>query len=135
MKSMCRFHHVGLLTRNIADATGLLKRQNYKIGEVVRDENQKCDLVLCKRADSPLLELVKPFDEEHVLSAHTERNGIGPYHLCYEVQGSLFDSRHFFGGQRHVRTVDWTPAPLFQGRRVSFYFSTSFGLVEFLDSE
>jgi methylmalonyl-CoA/ethylmalonyl-CoA epimerase len=98
------------------------------------DPLQKAEIVLLRRAGSPLVELIRPTTPDSPAMGWLKRMKAGPYHTCYEVadlgQGiSLCQSHGFSVTSKPV------PAVAFGLRPVVFLWSNEVGLLELLQAE
>ena len=129
-----RFHHVGLATRQPDISLSFLQGLGYTPGTKTFDPEQNVNLVLCKHAHMPDMEVVYPTDSPGPLDVVLASGGESFYHFCYEVSDlsaslSLLKS----AGHRVVCVAPRKPAILFGGRFVSFYRIKGFGLIELLE--
>jgi methylmalonyl-CoA/ethylmalonyl-CoA epimerase len=85
------------------------------------------------RAGEPPVELVAPAGENSPI-ANTLRKGIGAYHVCYEVV-DLDAAVEFVRSRGCVVIGKATPAAAFEGRRISWFYTTTRQLVELLEAE
>lgn len=131
---LLRFHHLGLAVRQPEPALAFLRTLNYEIGPRVHDELQRVNLMLCTSESMPDVEVVFRASEAGPLDAILKRTDAQLYHVCYEVddlEAVLLAMRE--DGHRPHCVVPRTPAILFGGRLVSFYYLGGFGLVELLE--
>ena len=128
------FHHLGLAVRSVDAAVKFLVNSGYICSEAIADDHQCVNLVFCRHAAMPDVELIYPANEpgpiDSILSAHSELI----YHICYTTRdrdASLYQMKML--GHRVRSVADPAPAPLFDGRQVSFHMVKGFGLIELLD--
>ena len=129
-----RFHHLGLAVREPEPALRFLQSLGYGIGRWICDDLQKVNLMMCRSATMPDVEVICRVGETGPLDSILSRVESLIYHVCYEVddlEAVLEDLR----GQGHrLRCVESRkPALLFAGRQVSFYYVQGFGLIEMLE--
>jgi methylmalonyl-CoA/ethylmalonyl-CoA epimerase len=119
------FHHVGVAVRSIADSIGAE-------APLVHDAVQRV-LVAFVNMNGVRVELIEPADPASPVAAAVER-GQPLVHLCFEVadlERALAVGRE--AGFHKVAAP--VPAPAFDGRRIAWVYSRTYGLVELLERE
>jgi catechol 2,3-dioxygenase-like lactoylglutathione lyase family enzyme len=129
------FHHLGLAVRQPAEAEVFLTLLGYQLGEAVFDPGQNVHLKICVHATEPAVEIIWPGETKGPIHKLTGRHSAGiVYHVCYETDNLAAALAQFAGaGLRAVCISPPTPAPLFGGRKVSFYNVVGIGLIEILE--
>jgi len=126
------FHHVGVVTPDLAGAAALYRSLGYEASAEVLDPIQKARIVLLSRAQGPIVELLAPSEEASPLSGWLRRIQAGAYHTCYEAPDAGGAIRRLEAlGMRLVSGP--VPAVAFGGRRVAFLWSPKAGLLEVLE--
>lgn len=129
------FHHFGLATKAPDRAQVFLHALGYTSGEQVRDELQNVDLIMCTHPTEPDVEIISATDTSGPLDEILGDQAQSIYHLCYEtenIENALAALKE--NGIRCQCVSPPTPAILFGGRNVAFYFVRGFGLIELLES-
>lgn len=80
----------------------------------------------------PCVELISPKDDTSPVCKNLQKNGVSPYHICYETE-SLEESIAELKKQKFLMVSKPSPAVAFGGKRVCFLFSKSVGLVELVE--
>jgi Glyoxalase/Bleomycin resistance protein/Dioxygenase superfamily len=130
-----KYHHLGLAVRHPMEAENFLSLLGYRLGEAIFDPGQNVHLKICVHATEPAVEIIWPAETKGPIHKMTERHAAGiVYHVCYET-GNLTAALAQFGeaGLSVICVSPPTPAPLFGGRKVSFYNVVGMGLVEILE--
>lgn len=129
------FHHFGLAIRQPEAARKFVIMLGYQVNEAIFDPAQNVHLQLCTHPRSPAVEIIWPGDAGGPIDKLVQRHASGIiYHLCYETD----DMAAALAG---LQTAGLTPicisppkpAPLFDGRPVSFYNLVGIGLIEILE--
>lgn len=130
------FHHFGLAVKNPQDAITFLTAQGYELGEPVFDPNQNVHLMMGTHASQPHVEVIYAGQDNGPIDKLVQRHATGiVYHLCYETQNLDETLKQIEASGLRVITVSPPkPAPLFGGRKVSFYNVMGMGLIEILES-
>lgn len=130
-----RFHHFGLAVRRVDPALKFLTGLGYEPGEPVRDDLQNVNLIYCTNPTMPAVEIIWPTDTAGPVSEILKFSDELIYHSCFEsanLQKSLATIREDHNSIVCISPPQ--PAPLFGGRKVSFYYVRGFGLVEILET-
>ena len=137
LNSVLKFHHFGLAVRRPDEARALLSALGYQIGEPVLDAAQNVHLALCVHGSEPAVEIIWPGGANGPVDKLIQRHASGiVYHLCFETGNISAALSHLErSGCRVVCISPPTPAPLFAGRKVSFYNIVGLGLIEILERD
>lgn len=133
--SHLQFHHFGLAVRRPDEARIFVSSLGYELGEYVFDVSQNVHLQMCRHPSHPAVEIIWPGNTPGPVDRLVQRRPAGIiYHLCYETDDlgatlAGFES----AGLQPICISPPTPAPLFLGRRVSFYNVSGIGLIEILE--
>jgi catechol 2,3-dioxygenase-like lactoylglutathione lyase family enzyme len=129
------FHHLGLAVRRPQEAQLFLSAMGYRLGETVLDPGQNVHLMMCTHETEPEVEIIWPSDTKGPIDGLTQRHPAGiVYHICYvtdDLAAALAALEK--AGLRIVCVSPPKPAPLFGGRKVSFYNVVGIGLIEILE--
>ena len=129
------FHHFGLAVRQVDRALNFLTGLGYQIGRPVRDDSQNVNLIFCTSATMPAVEIIWPTETAGPVSEILKFSDELIYHSCFEssnLQKTLAAIREEHHNIFCISPPQ--PAPLFDGRKVSFYYIRGFGLVEILET-
>ena len=129
------FHHLGLAVRRPREAMTFLTALGYRMGETVLDPGQNVHLMMCTHETEPAVEIIWPSDTPGPIDNLMERHPSGIiYHVCYftdDLAAALAGLQK--AGLRAACISPPQPAPLFGGRKVSFYNVIGIGLIEILE--
>jgi methylmalonyl-CoA/ethylmalonyl-CoA epimerase len=129
-----RFHHIGVVTGNLAGSISFYAALGYCPSKVHVDPIQKSEIVLLERAEGPIVELIHPQGPDSPAAGWLKRIQCGPYHLCYEVP-SLPDAMGRLRAEGLVAVTQTAPAVAFGMRLVCFLWSSKSGLIELLEAQ
>jgi methylmalonyl-CoA/ethylmalonyl-CoA epimerase len=127
------FHHVGVLVKDIAEASPHYGRLGYRPAtEVVHDPVQTAHVQFFRLpGDGAYLELVAPDDADSKL-ANALRKGGGLHHVCYSTAGIA-------GACEELSAAGWfliaapVPAVAFGGRRIAWLRGADRVLMELVE--
>jgi 4-hydroxyphenylpyruvate dioxygenase-like putative hemolysin len=127
------FHHFGLAVGQPDEASRYLRALGYQPGRQAFDERQRVNLAMWHHPAMPDVEVIWPGAEPSPVDKLVKRMGTLIYHLCYESPDCAAAIAAMEAAGLDVLPVSPpTPAVLFEGREVSFYTVSGFGLIELL---
>lgn len=85
MLSTFRFHHIGYVTDSIANTSAPYVQAGYQATPTIDDEIQRVKICFLTKDGMPRVELIEPIDEQSSVNKILKKNGVAPYHVCYEV--------------------------------------------------
>ena len=135
LNTRLKFHHLGLAVRKPEWAVRLVTALGYRPGPPVFDALQNVNLMMCSHQAEPAIEIIWPGETAGPIDRLTQRDTAGiVYHICYSTDNLAEALAEQEGlGLRVLCVSPPNPAPLFGGRRVSFYNVIGIGLVEILE--
>ena len=131
------FHHIGIACYDIEDSSRFYTSQGYEKSGIVFDPIQNVNICFCKKIDGrggACVELISPHDDTSPVNKNLQKNGVSPYHICYETE-NLEETIADLKKQRFLVVSKPAPAVAFNGCRVCFLFSKSVGLIELVESK
>lgn len=128
-----RHHHIGIACRDIEASAAAYASLGYRKGEVILDPLHNVIICFLSHSEMPLVELLAPVDQSSPVVGYLEKNGVGPYHVCYEVD-DLDESIRELKLQGYIMISSPKAAIALGSRRVAFLFHKAMGLVELLES-
>jgi methylmalonyl-CoA/ethylmalonyl-CoA epimerase len=129
-----KFHHIGIATSNIMKTIEFYDQLGYTRSSIYIDTIQKVKLMFASRDGCPIIGLVEPLDISSPVNTLLKKNGVSPYHLCYEVS-SIQQSIEMFksAGLKQISAV--SEAVAFEGRLIVFLYNSNYGLIELLQKD
>lgn len=127
------FHHIGILTPNLAKAGEAYLHLGYRASEIFSDPIQQANIQLFERSGHPMIEIIQPHGPTGPAAGFLQRIRCGAYHTCYEV-GALEDAMANLRPRGFVPTAKPVPAVAFGGRRVVFLWGRFSGLLELVEA-
>jgi len=133
MLSYLRFHHIGMAVFDIEVTARYYLDAGYSRTETVYDGQQNVFLCFLTKEGSPMLELIVPKDDASPVCKILDRNGVAPYHICYEVD-DIDQAMSELRGVEFVPLGEPVEACAIDGRRVCFLYNKHVGEVELVES-
>jgi methylmalonyl-CoA/ethylmalonyl-CoA epimerase len=123
------FHHIGYVTDCIADTMALYISAGYHATEVVTDSIQQVRISFISKENNPCIELVEPLNEGSSVHKLLYKNGVSPYHICYEVDNidQSFDTLVALGYTPIFRPIE---AAALDNRLICYFFKKEIGFIE-----
>ena len=129
------FHHFGLAVGAPEEAFRYLTALGYTEGKAVFDPLQRVHLAMRHHGAMPDVEVIWPGDGPSPIDKLIKRSGTMIYHLCYACPHPAAAIAALEAAGLDTQQVSPpTPAVLFDGREVSFYTVSGFGLIELLST-
>ncbi len=129
---MLSFHHIGIACRNIDKTASAYEVLGYSKGATVFDPLQNINICFLTHSSMPMVELLSPVDESSPVVQILEKNGVMPYHICYEVD-DLENNIKVFKRQHYVVVSKPKVASAIDDRRVAFLYNADMGLIELVE--
>ena len=126
------FHHVGIATDCIEKTVLEYMNLGYAKSELFIDIIQNVNILFLKKGGSSLLELVEPREKSSPVYNIVKKNGVTPYHLCYEVL-NIEECISSLKKRRYVPLSKPVQAIAFDNRRICFLYNKYLGLIELLE--
>jgi methylmalonyl-CoA/ethylmalonyl-CoA epimerase len=128
------FHHLGLAVKRPDKAVYFLRGLGYEVGDVVSDEVQNVNLIMCNSADMPDVEIIFTTESDGPLSNILSVRDELMYHMCFESADVERSVNAIKEGKNRIFCISTPkPAVIFAGNMVSFYMVSGFGLIEILE--
>lgn len=127
-----KFHHIGIACYDIEKSARFYISQGYSKTETVYDRIQNVNICFCE-GEGGCVELISPKDNTSPVCKNLQKNGVSPYHMCYETT-NLEDTVLELKKQKFLMVTKPAPAVAFGGRRVCFLFNKDVGLIELVES-
>ncbi len=128
------FHHIGIATNSILETSKYFLEAGYSIGDVIFDPTQNVKVCFMSKFDTPLIELVEPVDTNSPIKNILQKNGVSPYHICYELD-NINDGILKLKLKKFVPLSKPVPARALNDRLICFLYNRDVGLIELLQKE
>ncbi|MCQ2284778.1 MAG: VOC family protein [Bacteroidales bacterium] len=132
ISSLGTVHHIGVVTYDIQKTANFYTSIGYK--EVVGgyDPCQNVYGYFFEKEGCPTIELLAPYNEQSPINKILSKNGVTPYHLCYEVEGGLEDAIAELRKNNFILISRPTVSENLSRKKVCFLFHKDVGIVELL---
>lgn len=131
MNIMLEFHHIGYATLNINETSdGFINLGYALMGEVQVDKIQKVKICFLEKENAPLIELVEPLQNNSLLNNFLDKNGVFPYHICYEVDDIEVAFEYFTVVENYIPLFRPIEAIALNGKKICYFFKRGIGYIE-----
>ena len=123
--------HVGVVTGDIETTARVYIKMGYEQSNVVTDIIQQVKICFLTNGESKI-ELVEPLTEKSSVNKLLNKNGVSPYHLCYEVDDieMVYDEMIEAGFIPLFRPVE---AIAFNNRLICYLYHQAIGYIELVN--
>lgn len=127
-------NHIGVATRDYKATAAFYETVGYH--EVVGgyDPIQNVYGYFYEADGMPTVELLAPYDEKSPINKILEKNGVTPYHLCYNINCSMEEAVKELRSDRFMVISKPSHSDNLKGR-VCFLFQKDVGIVELFEHE
>lgn len=127
-------NHIGVATRNRKETSAFYEAVGYH--EVVGgyDPYQNVYGFFYEADNMPTIELLAPYDEKSPINKMLEKNGVTPYHLCYNINCTIEEAVKELKAERFMAISKPTYSDNLKGR-VCFLFHKDVGVIELFEHE
>lgn len=127
-----KFNHIGIACFSIEKTAPFYLGLGYSKSDTVFDPIQNVRICFLSHTEMPTLELLEPCDEKSPVNDTLRKNGVSPYHICYESDEidnsvSKLKEMKFYPLSKPVSAV------AFNGKKVCFLFRNDVGLLELVE--
>ena len=131
MNSDLTFHHIGIATDNISKTSLFYLKMGFVSTTPTEDPIQKVIIVFLKKENSPTIELLEPLTIDSPVTKIIEKNGVMPYHICYEVD-NINETINELRKDKFIPLSSPVKAIALENRLICFLFNKEVGLIELL---
>ena len=129
-----KVNHIGVATRNYKDTAAFYEALGYHETAGGYDPYQNVYGYFYEADGMPTIELLAPHDEKSPINKILEKNGVTPYHLCYEINCTIEEAMKELKANRFMVIAKPTHSDNLKGR-VCFLFHKDVGIIELLEYE
>lgn len=128
-----KFNHIGAAVNDIQETIKTLKNflDAKLLSDIVFDPIQNVNLILID-VKGITIELACG---EKVRRFLIQKNGLNPYHICYEVRNFDKIITKYKNTPGLIMVAPPVPAILFNNRRIAFFIKKDIGLIEILEGD
>ncbi len=127
-----KFHHIGVAVFSIEKTAKIYVEAGYRQSATVFDSIQNVNICFLTKENMPTVELLEPVDEHSPVNDTLRKNGVTPYHTCYEAS-DLAQAATELQKKRIFPLGGATEAVAFGGRKVQFFYNKNIGLIEIVE--
>lgn len=127
-------NHIGVATRNYKQTAAFYEALGYHETVGGYDSNQNVYGYFYETGNMPTIELLAPYDEKSPINRIIEKNGVTPYHICYDINCTIEEAVKELKSERFMVISNPSYSENLKGR-VCFFFHKEVGIIELLEHE
>ncbi|TSJ43683.1 VOC family protein [Mucilaginibacter corticis] len=135
MLSSFRFHHIGYVTDSIANTSAPYVRAGYQATPVIDDEIQRVKICFLTKDGMPRVELIEPIDEQSSVNKILKKNGVAPYHVCYEVDDINATVDELVDVQGYIPLFRPVEAIALDNKLICYLYKKEVGFIELVNKD
>ena len=128
-------NHIGIATPDIQKTSDFYKALGYEETYGSYDIGQNVYGYFYKKEGMPTIELLAPYDDKSPVNKFISKNGVSPYHICYEVFCKLEDAIAEMRKNRFIPVGKIDVSKGMGNKRMIFLFHKDVGLIELVEHE
>lgn len=128
-----KFHHIGVAVKDIIKTAAMYTDGGYEMSDVIYDPVQNVNICWLTKDGMPTVELLAPVDEKSPVCKMLEKNGVSPYHTCYEVE-NIDQAVAELRKQKYVLVSKPVEAVAIHNCKVAFLHHRHIGLIELVEA-
>ena len=135
MLSTFRFHHIGYVTDSIANTSAPYVQAGYQATPVIDDEIQRVKICFLTKDGMPRVELIEPIDEQSSVNKILKKNGVAPYHVCYEVDDINATVDELVDVQGYIPLFRPVEAIALDNKLICYLYKKEVGFIELVNKD
>jgi len=124
-----KFHHIGVVTDSIEATSEYYKDAGFTVQDIVYDSIQNTNICFLAKEGFPMTELIEPVTDTSPVANILRKNGVSPYHFCYEVE-NIYESVGKLKNMDFILLNKPVHAAALRNRLICFLFNKNIGLIE-----
>lgn len=125
-----KLHHLGYITDNISRTLDEFRMLGYTGSEIIKDEIQHVNICFLTKENTLMIELVEPADEHSSVHKMLKKNGVSPYHICYEVENISEAFDYFTETEGYIPLFRPVEATAMDNKQICYLYKKEIGFVE-----
>ncbi|KAA6319712.1 methylmalonyl-CoA/ethylmalonyl-CoA epimerase [termite gut metagenome] len=132
MLNSFRFHHIGYVTNSIVDTSVIYVSAGYCMNHIIVDAIQQVKVCFLLKDNNPCIELIEPIDENSSVNKLLKKNGVFPYHLCYEVD-NIDDAFNALLEMNYIPLFRPIEAVALDNKQICYLYKKEVGFIEIVN--
>jgi len=128
-----KFHHIGYVTDNIINTSAIYLKVGYKTGNIIIDPIQQVKICFLEKEGNPKIELIEPLNEKSSVNKLLNKNGVSPYHVCYEVDDIEIAFEKLTKELEYIPLFRPVEAIAFDNRFICYLYKKEIGFIEIVN--
>lgn len=107
----------------------------YQASPVIEDKIQRVYICFLTKENFPRIELVEPVDEQSSVNKLLKKNGVAPYHVCYEVDNIDEAVDELVDIQGYIPLFRPVEAIALDNRMICYLYRKETGFIELVNKD
>jgi len=133
--SSFRFHHIGYVTDSIAGTSAPYLQAGYQTTVVIEDPVQDVFICFLTKDGFPRIELIEPASEKSSVNKILKKNGVAPYHICYEVDNIQEAFDELVDVQGYIPLFRPVEAIALDNKLICYLYKKEVGFIELVNKD
>ena len=133
MQTTFKIHHIGYVTNSIDDTAVNWLNLGYTMSHKIMDSIQNTYICLLNKENAPSIELVEPTNEHSSVNKLLKKNGVSPYHICYEVP-DINKAYEEMIKNKYIPLFRPVEAIAFDNKLICYLYKKEVGYIELLNA-
>jgi len=134
VKGKFKLDHFGIVTNDIEESKKAYSVLGFTASDTVIEDIQQVKICFLHNEDGVVLELVEPLNELSSVNKMLEKNGVTPYHTCYEVD-DMDEGYDYLVGNGFIPLFIPGESPAMDNRRICYFYNSKSGFVELVEGQ
>ncbi|WP_316735177.1 VOC family protein [Pedobacter aquatilis] len=130
-----KFHHIGYVTDSIENTSVFYINAGYQSTPVIEDSIQRVRICFLTKDGFPKIELIEPVDEKASVTKILKKNGVAPYHVCYEVDDIHKAFDELVDVQEYIPLFRPVEAIALENRLICYLYRKEVGFIELVNKD
>ena len=127
-------NHIGVVTRDYKATAAFYEAIGYHETVGGYDQYQNVYGYFYEADNLPTIELLAPYNDKSPINGIIEKNGVTPYHLCYDINSTIEEAVKELKSERFMVISRPSYSENLKGR-VCFLFHKEVGIIELFEHE
>lgn len=132
MLNNLKLHHIGYVVTDIKNTAKEFELLGFSVGEILYDQKLTVELCYLEKQCSTPVELVSQHNRESLEQQLFDKNGVMPYHLCFECS-DIFATVKDLESNGYKRLFDPVEVAALGDKKICYLYKKEIGYIELVE--
>ena len=132
MLNHLKLHHIGYVVTDIKNTAKEFELLGFSVGEILYDPKLTVELCYLEKKGSTPVELVSQHNPESLEQQLFNKNGVMPYHLCFECN-DIYTTVKDLESNSYNRLFDPVEVAALGGKKICYLHKKEIGYIEIVE--